>query len=215
CSDRRHRLWINHRWALYVPQLKTDNLWLACCYNENCLQSPGLALKLRDLVFDDFIRGRDADPILPGQRFSSPLRQVRPAGLVYPLSSLQPDHEAVVYLRERGFDTDWLSRELQVGFCVEASPEFPMAGGRIVIPVTFQGRQVGWQARRLGDAADSGGPKYVTMPGMHKAEVLYNYDAARTSPFVVVCEGVSDVWSFGPEAVALFGKHISGQQLKL
>src|SRR5690348_11828499 len=54
CNDTRQRLWINHRWGLYVKELKSDNLWLAICYNENCLSVPGRALQLKDLIFNDF-----------------------------------------------------------------------------------------------------------------------------------------------------------------
>ena len=35
CTDTRHRLYVNHRWGLWVPELRTDNLWLAHCFNED------------------------------------------------------------------------------------------------------------------------------------------------------------------------------------
>src|ERR1043166_541750 len=41
CNDTRHRLWINHRWGRYEPAVKSKNLFLAHCYNENCLAQPG------------------------------------------------------------------------------------------------------------------------------------------------------------------------------
>src|SRR5262249_5133737 len=74
---------------------------------------------------------------------------------------------------------------------------------------------VGWQARYIGGEPPGGVPKYYTMPGMAKGECLYNFDLASAHPFVVVCEGVTDAWSFGPEAVALFGKKLSGPQARL
>ena len=38
-------------------------------------------------------------------------------------------------LRQRGYDTDWLSRDFKVGFCPIAYPEFSGANQRIIIPV--------------------------------------------------------------------------------
>ncbi len=57
--------------------------------------------------------------------------------------------------------------------------------------------------------------QYYTMPGFKKTQHLYNYDQAKQFPFVSICEGVSDVWRFGSEAVALFGKNASSTQLDL
>jgi hypothetical protein len=70
---------------------------------------------------------------------------------------------------------------------------------------------VGWQARSIG-APPPGTPKYLTMTGMKKTEVLYNYDTAKSFPYVVICEGPTDVWRVGPAGVALFGKTISTVQ---
>jgi hypothetical protein len=131
-----------------------------------------------------------------------------------PLHTLPANHHAVAYLRGRGYDTDRLSRELHVSYCPRAYPEFPLAYDRVIVPVHCGGRPVGWQARYVGEPP-AGVPKYYTMPGMAKGECLYNFDAASAHPFVVVCEGVSDVWSFGSEAVALFGKAVSGPQARL
>lgn len=37
CTDTRLRLYIRHRWNLYVPALRSWNIWLAKCFNEDCL----------------------------------------------------------------------------------------------------------------------------------------------------------------------------------
>jgi DNA primase len=50
---------------------------------------------------------------------------------------------------------------------------------------------------------------------MHKSELLCDYDCARSSPYVIVCEGATDVWSVGLDAVALLGKKASGAQVRL
>ncbi len=205
CSDTRFRLWINHRFGRYDRAANTDFLFLAHCFNEECLREPGRARQLRDRLFNDFLNGRQPDPILPGIKPVKRLGEVKPAGSVYGLDMLQPDHHARTYLQSRGFDPDRLSREYGVGYCLEPAWEFPAMRGPIVAPVWFRGKLVGWQGRYVGNPVPDGTPKYFTMPGLHKNQILYNFDRARQCSFGVIVEGVTDVWSFGPEAVALFG----------
>src|SRR5205085_9645610 len=80
CSDTRQRLWINHRWGKYVPELKLDNLFLAICFNEDCLKRSGRALHLPARVFDDFVRGGRPDPVLPGRPPDPAARTPEPPG---------------------------------------------------------------------------------------------------------------------------------------
>jgi hypothetical protein len=214
CNDGRNRLWINHRWALPVPELKSDNLWLAVCYNENCLAYANNRRALRDRVFSDVVNGRFRDPVLPGERRPPDAREAKPPGRSILMHHLGADHPAKLYLCQRGFDADWLGRNLEVGYCPVSDREFPLAGDRIIIPVIQHGLFMGWQARCIGEPWGDQ-PKYWTMPGMRKSQLLYNFDTASKSTFVVISEGPTDVWSFGPEAVALFGKSISGPQTRL
>jgi DNA primase len=53
------------------------------------------------------------------------------------------------------------------------------------------------------------------LPGMPKREVLYNFDGARDVHFVIVVEGITDVWRIGDPAVAILGKTISPVQAEL
>jgi hypothetical protein len=217
CNDTRHRLWINYCWARYIPEFRSDNLWLAHCFNEDCLAEPGRALQLRNVVFDDFVRGRAPDPVRRGRRpAAAPWREVKaPGPFIYPLHQLEDDHPAVLYLRGRGFDPAWLSHAMHVGFCPVSYPEFRTAQGRIIIPTYHGGAYAGWQARLIGEPLHKGVPKYLTMTGMKISKLLYNLDTARRSAFGVVCEGPMDVWAFGPEAVALYGNKVSGDQALL
>ncbi len=133
-----------------------------------------------------------------------------------PLHELPIQHSACDYLRQRGFDPALLGRRLQVGYCQRAEPCFGPAQGRLIIPVHRRGQLVGWQARYLGDGYQlKGVHKYHSMPGMPRAELLYNHDQALAYPYVVVCEGPTDVWRVGPAAVALFGKTMSSRQRQL
>jgi hypothetical protein len=216
CKECRQRLWINHRWGLYVPELDSANLWLAYCYNEECLRQPGRAKYLFDWVFDDFPRGLYPDPVLPGVRAPAGPGRFQPPGEVVPLEQVPPDHPACQYLRSRGFEPARLSTDYGVGLCVNAAPGLSdMVYGRLVVPVLFKGKAVGWQARLVGEPLPHTVPKYYTMRGFRKSEYLYNFDVASRFPFVVVCEGVTGVWTFGPEAVALFGKTASHAQIQL
>ena len=215
CGDNRHRLWINHRWALYVPILRSDNLFLAHCYNEHCLSVSGRALKLRDLVYNDVARGRHPDPVLPGRQIDPSSRQAVPAGSCINLAHLPFDHPLLAYIRRRGLDPIHLGKEYSVGLVKLADPSFMASQDRLYIPIVCNGEFVGWQARWPSDPVPSGALKYYSMTGMKRNQMLYNYDRARQYPFVVICEGPSDVWSFGPEAVALLGKSMSPQQAEM
>jgi DNA primase len=134
---------------------------------------------------------------------------------VKPLHVLEAGHPANVYLRQRGFDPEYLGWELQIGYCDIAFPEFQLASNRIIIPLLIYGALAGWQARYIGEPPNKEIPKYFSAPGMHTRELLYNFDRARTRPHVIVCEGVTDVWSVGLDAVALLGKKASGVQVRL
>jgi DNA primase len=192
-------------------------LWLCHCYNEDCLSTYQRQKALYDMVYDDIGNGRrlPPDPILKGTRPSRALSGVRPAAeVVYALHMLPPDHPANVYLRSRGYDPAQLSSKLRVGYCYTAYYDFRIASDRIIIPIYFADHFVGWQARSVGEPA-GGAPKYYSMPGMRKNEILYNYDEARKYSFVVICEGPTDVWRVGPPAVALLGKTMSTAQRHL
>ncbi len=117
----------------------------------------------------------------------------------------------------------------RLGLCIEPNHQLKVAcwlQNRIIVPIYFRGEFVGWQARYVDTLADKDTPKYVTMPGMKKSEVLYNFDRAVNQPFVVVVEGVIDVWSVGDcgcslrentdaRQHALLGEHWRGKPVVL
>jgi hypothetical protein len=214
CDDTRHRLWINHRWGRFEPSVKSKNLFLAICYNENCLAESGNVSQLYQLVYSDF--GHElGDVVLKGKPPDLTPREAVWPGRHTRVNEMWPNHPARFYLTERGFDVDVLARDFQVSYCIEATDEFTFAQSRIIVPVFQEGKLMGWQARCVGEPPNKHMPKYLTMPGMKKTHLLYNFDNAKQHPFAVVVEGVTDVWAFGAEAVGLFGKTISEQQLDL
>jgi len=214
CSDTRHRLWINHLWGLYHPVTRSRHLWLCNCFNENCVANHERQLALYNLVFDDtFNRGQDV--LRPGEAAAVELAPAELPGTVVLLDQLPPDHHASQFVLHRGFDPIELARHLGVGYRVDSLPQFGLTHDRIIIPIYMYGRLVGWQARYIGEPPELRIPKYYTMPGLKKRGVLYNFDIAKNYPFVVVCEGVTDVWRVGPRGVALLGKNLSTVQKQL
>jgi len=212
CRDTRHRLSIPHRWGLKDPDTQSLNLWLAKCFNEDCLKSYSNQRQLYNDVFSDVSDGRDE--VLPGDPALSRSREFVWPGQLRSLTDFDDCHPAIVYLRERGFDPEQLSRDLGISVCIYPENQFAMAFRRIIIPVYMNGVPMGWQARYPG-TPPAGVPKYYSMDGWKKSQCLYSYDTARKWPYVVICEGCTDVWRVGPTGVALFGKDMSPVQRQL
>lgn len=207
CGDDRHRLHFSHLWGAVDVATGSRLLWLAWCYNEErCLSGRDRQRELYEHVWDDSSppagdRARYGRPSPPGE---APGR-LEPPGTIWPVDRLLEDHPAVLYLRDRRFDPAWLATAFGVGYVATARPECLHTIGRLYIPVCHGGRLAGWQARHLGKPPP-GVPKYFSAAGMPRGRLLYNFDGAVRQPFVVVVEGPTDVWRFGPEAVAVFGK---------
>ena len=157
-------------------------------------------------------------------------------GVLVPLHELPDTHQAIVYIRNRGFDPARLERLYGVAYCLDGKS---FAGGvfntsnTIAIPLYEDGRTVGWQCRLLynpdsltedecaafGFRKKENGrylrpPKYFTSPGLQKSTILFNQDWARGSEVVVVTEGVFDALSVGLCGVATLGKQVSDEQVK-
>lgn len=212
CHDTNYHLYVSHVWG--VPD-ETGNrrLHLMNCYH-GCYQYEDKKTEWEAMFGGDEIsphqlREPDTEP--------EELAVASPPGRIVPLDQLPRDHAAVEYLECRYFDVGHLSRHYGVGY-VAYSTHF-LAENRIYIPVHFEGRVVGWQCRLVGesDKTETGKkpPKYYTMPNMPRRLVLYNYDRARLWKTLVVVEGPTDVWSFGPMAVGLLGSQLTSEQISL
>jgi len=173
----------------------------------------------------------------PAKKVRRDMGYIDPGALV-PLAAVGPDNPAAVYLAARGFDHREAGRDFGLCYCGSgrkfAKGVFSTTN-TIVAPVTVDGRLIGWQARLLYDPdkvddsrcammgfkwdAEKGKyvrpPKYFTMPGMDKRELLWNFDGARGSDTVVVTEGVFDAVRVGRCGVATFGKAVSETQVGL
>jgi DNA primase len=62
---------------------------------------------------------------------------------------------------------------------------------------------------------DGDEPKYYTANGMKKSHALYGLHRVSAEGPVVIVEGPTDVWRVGENAVALFGKTASREQIHL
>lgn len=168
----------------------------------------------------------------------------RAPGETVPVTTLPPNHPAVLYLQQRGFDMSehGPGQAFPVLYCTKGyfrtMKGLCQTKGRIVFPVVMSGDIVGWQARVvdrmeddrrfvwhdpnwvemkrvMGRFVDADVPKYYTCPGMQRSTAIYNFDGARKHRHVVVTEGVLDAIRVGPEAIATFGKIITANQVRL
>jgi hypothetical protein len=222
CKDHRARLQINHMWGVQDEATNSRNLWLAHCWNEECYSDYAAQKRLFDAVYAlgnsrKKITVRQGRRIQPGK-----LQYIPPPGIMYKLETLaerMPNHDAIKYLVERGFDPVKLGRLWGVQFC--AFSQMPYASNRIIIPIHAGGIQVGWQARYVGDDVnglpfnEAGVPKYYTSPKFPRRLMAYNLERALPHSTVVIVEGPTDVWNTGLMSIGLLGKSMSPQVAQL
>ena len=219
CGDTKHRLWINHRWGINTPGGEQSLWWAIVCYNEKCFEGEKGYMRRRELERRIYGQMRPAErsthPVRMGE-IQDALRVATDPGECVTLTSLAADHPAIRYLRdERQFDIAQIEADYGASYCVRALPEYNLAQNRIIIPIHMRGQYVGWQARYVGNPPSKAIPKYWTMPGLSKRLVLYDYDAAKHMPFVVICEGPTDAWRVGTSGVAILGKSLHPRQAEL
>lgn len=219
CGDGRKRLWLSHLWGVDDKTTGRKNLWLAICYNEDCLRQTGRVQHLHERVYgfkNVKARGQVVE-VAEVEKESAELKSASLPGLCVGLDTLPKHSQPIRYLRSRGLSPEMLQSEYGVCYCLQASTEHYRAQGRLIIPVVMDGVLVGWQGR-YPDELDwkaAQVTKYYNLPGMPRRLMLYNFDRAKKYPWVVVCEGPSSVWGVGANAVGCFGKHVATTQLKM
>ena len=221
CSDTRNRLWINHRWNTTDP---ATNYYFGvghiCCFNDGCDINQFSDRETRRKCHDMLVRQmkpymRRGMGLQPKATKKREIKAVKLPEKCIPLDTLPDNHPAIAYLRDdRGYDPYAKAIEWQLQYC--ATDENPLVANRIIIPINYNGMLIGWQARYIGDKPPSDNiPKYYTMPGTPKNQLLYNYDRAKATRFGVIVEGATDVWQVGRQGVALLGSSVSPQQARL
>jgi hypothetical protein len=211
CYDTKRRLWVSYHWG--VADAKGNKHWRAIkCFNDDdCYSHWENVERLRDDIYGKFGRDRRLFTVKEGRTEPPITTNEMPHGAI-PIDQFPSDHRAVQYLLPRGFDPAYLAHRYGVTFMDAYYAPRPRLTNRLVVPVWFGGQLVGWQARTIYDDVK---PKYDTCPSMPKSRLLYNYDAARRYPFVVVVEGVTDAWGIDGPAVATFGADLSQYHAEL
>lgn len=87
---------------------------------------------------------------------------------------------------------------------------------RLVFPVIENGVQIGISFRRI---KGTDVPKWSHQPANFETRnFLYNYDAVKHEPRIVIVEGIPDVWAYHEiniPACATFGAHVTEEQYRL
>lgn len=217
CNDTKHRLYVSHRWG--TRDIDGHPLmFLAICYNEDCLADPINRKAFRDrLRYDTTLKNA---PLSKGIIIPEEKRVFEWPGPVTRLDKLPEDHAAVAYVTGRGFDAGRLGRYYGVSYCHNSL--YFHASGRLIIPVYSGTVMKGWQARYVGelpwknkDAEDRYPPKYYTAPRMKRSKLIGNFDNAKKYKTMVLVEGWFDVFATGPWSGCIFGNFTSTYQRKM
>ena len=153
------------------------------------------------------------------------------------LTSLPEDHPAIEYLqkgRKRPFDPYEVQELFGVRYCTKGKMYAGIydTTNTIIFPIFFNQRVIGWQSRMMvepenlsdtylqlnGFRKDDDGdwirpPKYFTSPAFPKGRVMFNWDIAVTTGYIVVCEGTFDAMAVGAAGVATLGKGLADEQV--
>lgn len=221
CGDKYKRLWINHRWGTRFRGVSMH--FLLHCYNEECEKRRGFISS-----FSRSLAGGRLDNvrILEGSR---EVNEVSFAGLPATLTAvhrLPAEHCAVRYLQDvrghniadlgQNWGVAWSDNSLSLPACYRII--FPIYGEDATGAVKLMGAQARYYDVATGSdkPADKRYPKYHTMAGTRRADLLYNGYRAKHGPYVVVTEGPFDAIRVGAATgVALLGSSMSEGQAQL
>ena len=219
CRDTRQRLWVNHMWGI-PDEHNNAHWWAVWCYNDtHCMKYEANRKDLITRVYKAIGRDRRCRlPVARGHIEPTELCEVRvPGDNIVPLTSLHPSHPAIYYLaNQRGFDPEYLEKRFGVGWVDGHCEDYRKMTDRIYIPVYQNGQLVFWQGRVPSDDMDWRlTEKYWGRRNVAKRKILYNYDVAKTKPWGMLVEGVTDVWRMGDHAFAMLGDNLSPPQVDM
>jgi len=141
-----------------------------------------------------------------GPRLRANARSLQLPFKVHPLGSEGRD-----YLLGRGYDPDALGTKYGLGQTGPAG----LYACRIYIPIIYNGQVVSFQCR---DWTGRSALRYRSCPHaaevVHHKSILYNLDNC-CERWVIVVEGVADVWRVGANCCATFGTTVLPQQVAI
>jgi len=211
CGDSRGRLSVNHMYGRFDPETQEHNWYMWRRYNEDCQSDWKNRRSLRDKLTTHAVLVAPPKTVRQVQKASQERTDSsKPVGITEPLS---PESAGGKYLTGRGFDVTELVRLWGVCGIAQPNPGARWLADRIAIPVTSSGTVVGWQYRTPYNPAKGGTPKYLSF--FSKSQYVYGLDQAASSDKLVLVEGVTDVWRYGPGAVCGFGKVLSESQIQV
>lgn len=158
---------------------------------------------------DRIIRSDDYYPDLP-----TDTRQ-----LILPEPRIPLSPVAKNYLSSRGFDPDYLITRYRLE-CTDHTGTIPNVEGedtefkfRIFAPVYYKKRTLAYTGL---DFTKMQKEKYKHSPNKCSMEPIKNclYNLDSVTDRMIIMEGVTDVWRWGDECVALFGKNPSKRQIE-
>jgi hypothetical protein len=212
CTDTRHRLSVNHMWGKVDPQNGTKNLWLAQCFNNDCLADYETRLKF-------FHRVKDAVPVNVAKKQQPKKREKIKVGWpgamwnVTDICNNGSKHVIVDYLSSKLLTPSTLGEQYNLAYCVDS--KFRYAGQRLVVPIYLDGKMVSYQCRSLDADRPKKVPKWWTCPDTTVADFLYNFDVAKEFSTIGIVEGPPDVWGLGKQSVGVFKNKLSDDQMSL
>jgi len=132
-------------------------------------------------------------------------------GMTFPpnCQSLSDFHRK--YLLSRNFDPDDLIHEWNL----KGTSHLGDYRFRIIAPIYFQNQFVSYQGRDVTDRQEA---KYKACEMeneiLHHKHTLYGIDKTKNKSVIIV-EGITDVWRFGPGAVGTFGIEFTKSQVRM
>ena len=195
---------------------------VAGAYTSNCFIC-GITMSIFDLLDGWHIPGKAPEETEDKPDWVDPRALVLPYRKAIPVNQLASDHPAVKFLHKYHlFDLNTYANVHKIvyvpyegGMMFHNGLKVITSAERLVFPVYFEQKLVGWQMRSLP------GTYYGDLPDVvryyhifNKGSYLYNYDQAKLCPRVVVVEGVKKALKFG-NGVATWGCGLSKTQLTL
>ena len=224
CDDHKQRLYISYFTGKIIE--KSGTAWqfgmVGTCHNEKCHIREELLEIVR--ISEDYTDVEVEEVTLKAAvTYKTFVKTNVSLPKAFPLYASNVPPHVLQYLWDRGYDPSELAKNHEIRYMPadtllwtkEDGEEVKSFEDRILIPV-IQGLCVtGWQARVV-DKNYTGKCKYLfpSTQGLHgKSTWIYNMDKAKFHQDMVICEGVTDVWKIGPQAVCTFGKSLSERQM--